>query len=271
MAVESTVADSSETTATPEPVDSEQQEQCRSARGDTEQASPDSSSLVEGEQQAAPPPSSRPSSAAAHPASVIRSVKQEQELQQRPPRIEVIVGPRVFQPEFRPAQQVGSKRNISSAAGTNTPVVSSSTSPDPCFSRNMSPIPPNVMGPPPPPPPPQPAHHHHHLPPGLIAIAAPPQQPTGAGRSPAGPKAGQHQRIRKSTAGRRQHQVALDQEEPSSSIPEIGESSTSCCLVVVVYIRGRMWMWRRSLERKRRRATYFVLIQLGFYPPTCSE
>ena len=208
MAVESTVADSSETTATPEPVDSQV---CRSSSSgrDSEQASPDSSSLVEGE------PQSRPASAAAAtatPASVIRSVKAEQE-QQRPPRIEVIVGPRLFQPEFRPDQQVGSKQQR--GAASNTWLVSSSTSPGPCYSRTMSPIPPvNVMGPPPPPPPQQ-----QSLPPALIPVSAPP-----AASRPAS-KAGANQRIRKSTAQRRHHpSAAMDHEEPSSSIPEIGES-----------------------------------------------
>lgn len=181
-----------------------------------------------------------PDSSSSRHSSVIRSIKEEtitEDLSTVPPRIEVIVGPRHqqhFQPEFRPASaQVRAsgmmihRRSSIPHQGTSS-MVSSSTSPGPSYrdTSSSSPLPPgnnNVMGPPPPPPPPpltpvQPPPVVVQLPmPALVPVSSP--IPASASKK----TLQNHQpRIRKSTAtSRRQH--LPDHEEPSSSIPEIGE------------------------------------------------
>ena len=139
-----------------------------------------------------------------------------------PPRIEVIVGPQL-RAEFMASRVTGMAQSIrrssppsarrpasdspksARGAATTAPVVSSSTSPGPQSApvnlrqpqqqqQQQQQPQPVVMGPPPPPPPP---------------VAAIPVAKSSGSSLP---------RIRKSTAS--QHR---DHEEPSSSIPEIGE------------------------------------------------
>ena len=211
MAVESTVdADSSET------VVPSMNEEVSEGTSNSEQASPDSSCVLDeqtnvndsqqqetGEMETPPP---------RRQSSVIRLIrpellmKEERIADMTPPRIDVIVNPHQFQPEFRPVMRRlnNIKRPSSNGGGTNaSAVVSSSTSPGPS-SRTPPPTSVVLMGPPPPP----------------AAVAAPTAAKNGAAKSPPG------QRIRKSTAGaQRRHPASPpDHEEPSSSIPEIGKS-----------------------------------------------
>jgi hypothetical protein len=157
------------------------------------------------------------------------------------PRIDVIVNPHQFQPEFRPMMMQQSRRSIKRFPQLNggnnnaSAVVSSSTSPGP--SRRTSPPPPpqqpvqqrshnTVMGPPPPP--------------ALLSspLAAIPKNgsqnsssSTPVAKSTPSTNGG---RIRKSTAGAHRRQLAsqLDHaEEPSSSIPEIGKYYYECTTI----------------------------------------
>lgn len=218
MAVETEMADSSETVTVSVTC-------IHNHSNSSEQASPDSSS--------------------SRHSSVIRSIKEEttEDIQTVPPRIEVIVGPnrghnhqQHFQPEFRPASaqvrasgmMIHRRSSIPHQGGNTSSMVSSSTSPGPSFrdTSSSSPVPPgnnNVMGPPPPPPPPpltpaQPPVVVQLPMPALVPVSSP--IPASASKKTT---LQNHQpRIRKSTAtSRRQH--VPDHEEPSSSIPEIGE------------------------------------------------
>jgi len=227
MAVDSVVADSSAETLVAElttrPTDSSVTPGSSSSHRSNsnsrrEQASPDSSSAAADEQVAcrvvvdtvataeeqSETVVSEMSEQHHRTSSVIRSIrpsiKQEtMPVVVRPPRIEVIVGPRQFEAEFRPMQRINSQQRMASSPTPRPahtgPVVSSSTSPGPSSSPSVV-----IMGPPPPPPPPQPP---------ALNLAVP------KNKMP---------RVRKSGGGqRRQQQPAIDQEEPSSSIPEIGK------------------------------------------------
>lgn len=224
MAVESNVADSSETVVVlPSTIMNNNR---HPAGTNSEQASPDSSCVDEqgADRQQETITNDQTESNHRRQSSVIRLIRPELLMkeehgndQMAPPRIDVIVNPsHQFQPEFRPMLQqqrrLTNNNNNIKRSTNNHSVVSSSTSPGP--SNRMTPPPPPlpssrhnpaiVMGPPPPPP----------AQPALLPKS-------GANKSPPG------QRIRKSTAGtQRRHPASPpDHEEPSSSIPEIGKSN----------------------------------------------
>lgn len=264
MAVETTVADSSETVVASmnrsDPVEGSSSSTNNSCA--SEQASPDSSCVIMDEQvQTAHDPQQQQQQQQAESVcsamdttttttppqsrqnSVIRLIRPELLMKEEhvsgatdftssPPRIDVIVNPHQFQPEFRPMMQyIQQRRSIKrpSTANVNnaSAVVSSSTSPGP---SSRTPPPPQhllvqqqqqrpnnsvVMGPPPPP--------------ALLLLPPPPMailpKNSGQNSNKSTPANGQ-QRIRKSTAGAHRRYLAtpLDHEEPSSSIPEIGKS-----------------------------------------------
>ena len=216
MAVETTVADSSETVVPDcDPVEGSSS---NSDSYSSEQASPDSSIMDEqiqtmphDQQEMTMQPLQRRQNSGIRLIRPELLMKKEHVLNgaTSAPRIDVIVNPHQFQPEFRPMvqQQRRPIKRFPQSSNNPSAVVSSSTSPGPS-SRTPPPARSSnnaiVMGPPPPP-----------------ALLSPP--PAAVAKSP---PSGQ-QRIRKSTAGvHRRHLSSHPDyaEEPSSSIPEIGKS-----------------------------------------------
>jgi hypothetical protein len=249
MAVETTVADSSETVVICDPIEGNNS---NSNSCSSDQASPDSSCIVMDEQIQTIHDQQEIEMPLRRQNSVIRLIRPEllmkeehvlsaTDLSTSAPRIDVIVNPHQFQPEFRPMMMQQSRRSIKRFPQLNggnnnaSAVVSSSTSPGP--SRRTSPPPPpqqpvqqrshnTVMGPPPPP--------------ALLSspLAAIPKNgsqnsssSTPVAKSTPSTNGG---RIRKSTAGAHRRQLAsqLDHaEEPSSSIPEIGKYYYECTTI----------------------------------------
>lgn len=208
MAVETNVADSSETV-----VSNIVNRSDHSDVASEQSASSPDSSCVPDEQQSSSATVQQEMEPHHHHRSVIRLIRPELLIKEEvndnmttPPRIDVIVNPQQFQPEFRPVMLHHQRHRVKRPAANASGVVSSSTSPGP--SSRTPPPPPirngTIMGPPPPPPPP-----------AVPALPALPKNGAGA-KSPPG-------RIRKSTAGTQRRHPA-DHEEPSSSIPEIGKS-----------------------------------------------